>query len=79
MPPQGVRLFDESQIQSFERGFSEGWAAARAADVLDVLEARGLTVTAAQRDRILGTKERETLTGWLRRAAIVGSADALFE
>jgi hypothetical protein len=79
MHPQGVRFFDESQQESFERGLSEGRAMERAAAVLDVLEARGLTVTAAQRERILGTKELETLTGWFRRAAIVGSADALFE
>lgn len=75
MDPQGVRFFDESQKQSFDRGR----AADRAAAVLDVLEARGLSVTAAQRERILGTKELETLTGWLRRAATVASADALFE
>jgi hypothetical protein len=75
MDPQGVRFFDESQKQSFDRGRT----ADRAAAVLDVLEARGLAVTAAQRERILGTKELETLTGWLRRAATVASADALFE
>lgn len=75
MDPQGVRFFDESQKQSFDRGR----AADRAAAVLDVLEARGLAVTSAQRERVLGTKELETLTGWLRRAATVASADALFE
>jgi hypothetical protein len=79
MDPQGVRLFDESQKQSFEQGRSEGRTADRAAAVLDVLEARGLAVTAAQRERILGTKELETLTRWLRRAATVATADALFE
>jgi hypothetical protein len=79
MHPQGVRFFDESQQQSFERGLSQGRAVDRAADVLDVLDARGLTVTAAQRERILGTKELDTLTAWLRRAAIVGSADAQLE
>jgi hypothetical protein len=75
MLPQGAQFFDESQQQSFERGR----ATEKAAAVLDVLEARGLAVTAAQRERILGTKELETLTHWVRRAATVGSADALFE
>jgi len=75
MLPQGAQFFDESQKQSFDRGR----AAEKAAAVLDVLEARGLAVTAAQRERILGTKELETLTHWVRRAATVASADALFE
>jgi hypothetical protein len=75
MDPQGVRFFDESQKQSFDRGR----AAEKAADVLEFLEARGLTVTAAQRERILGTKDLETLTHWVRRAATVASVDALFE
>jgi hypothetical protein len=75
MDPQGVRFFDESQKQSFDRGR----AAEKAADVLAVLEARGLTVSDAQRERILGTKELDTLARWLGRAATVASADALFE
>lgn len=79
MDPQGVRLFDESRKQSFEQGRSEGRAAEKAADVLAVLDARGLTVTDAQRERILACKDIETLTGWLRRAATVDATDALFE
>lgn len=79
MHPQGVRFFDESQKQSFEKGHSEGRAADRAAAVLDVLEARGVAVTAAQRERILGCKDLEILTRWLRRAATIAAADALFE
>lgn len=79
MDPQGVRLFDESQKQSFEQGRSEGRAAEKAADVLAVLDARGLTVTDAQRERILGCADLETLAGWLRRAATVSATDALFE
>jgi hypothetical protein len=74
MLPQSVQFFDESQQQSFERGRS----AERAAAVLDVLEARGLEVTATQRERILDTTELETLTHWLRRAVTTTSVDALF-
>jgi hypothetical protein len=75
MAPHGVRFFDESQRQSFDRGR----ATEKAADVIEFLEARGLVVSAAQRERILGTKDLETLTHWVRRAATVASADALFE
>jgi hypothetical protein len=75
MDPQGVRFFDESQKQSFDRGR----AAEKAAAVLDVLDARGLAASPAQRERILGTKDLETLTRWVRRAATVATVDALFE
>lgn len=75
MLPQGAQLFDESQKQSFDRGR----AAEKAAAVLEFLEARGLSVSADQRERILATKDIETLTRWVRRAATVASADSLFE
>jgi hypothetical protein len=75
MHPQGVRFFDESQKQSFDRGR----ATEKAAAVLDVLDARSLAVTDAQRERILGCKDLETLTRWHRRAVTVSSTDALFE
>jgi hypothetical protein len=75
MLPQGAQFFDESQKQSFDRGR----AAEKAAAVLEFLEARGLAVSAAQRERILGTKELDMLTRWVRRAATVTSTEALFE
>jgi hypothetical protein len=83
MLPQGAQFFDESQRQSFERGRTEGRtegrAAEKAADILEFLEARGLSVSAAQRERVLGTKDIETLTHWVRRAATVALTEALFE
>jgi hypothetical protein len=75
MDSQGARFFDESQRESFDRGRTSE----KAADVLDVLEARGLVVSDAQRELILGTKDLETLARWLRRAATVEMTDALFE
>jgi hypothetical protein len=75
MHPQGAQFFDESQRESFDRGR----AAEKAAAVLDVLDARGLTITDAERERILGCKDLETLTRWHRRAVTVASTAALFE
>jgi hypothetical protein len=75
MRPQGAEFFDESQRQSFDRGR----ATEKAAAGLEFLEARGVAVSADQRERILGTKELEVLTRWVRRAATIASADALFE
>jgi hypothetical protein len=74
MLPQGAQFFDESQKQSFDRGR----AAEKAADVLDVLDARGLVVTSDQRERILGCTDLEMLKSWLRRAATIAAADSLF-
>ncbi len=74
MLPQGAQFFDESLQQSFNKGRTEGKSTA----VLAVLEARGLAVSDAQRERILGTFDLETLDHWVRRAVTVDSADALF-
>jgi hypothetical protein len=75
MLPPGYQFQSEIVRKSIEQGRT----ADRAAAVLDVLETRDLPITDAQRERILGTKELETLTRWLRRAVTVASADALFE
>lgn len=79
MLPQGYQFQSETIRKSIEQGRVEGRAAEKAAAVLDVLDARGLAVTDAQRERILGTKDLETLTLWVRRAATVATVDALFE
>jgi len=74
MHPQGAQFFDESQRQSFERGR----AAEKAADVLDVLDARGIAVGTEDRSRILECTDLELLGKWVRRAATVTNADELF-
>ena len=79
MHPQGEKFLSDSQRHSFEKGRAEGRAAEKAADVLAVLEARGLAVTDAQRQRIIDCSELDTLNSWLRRAVTVTSADNLFE
>jgi hypothetical protein len=79
MDSHGQRFFDESQRQSFARGEARGRAAEKAADVLDVLDARGLDITDAQRQRVLGCSDLQALARWLRRAVTVSSTDALFE
>jgi hypothetical protein len=75
MHPQGPRFFDESQIQSFNRGRATSTSAA----VLAVLDARGLAVSDAQREHITATTDLLTLDRWVRRAATAASVDELFE
>jgi hypothetical protein len=46
--------------------------------MLAVLEARGIPLSAAVRERIQTAKRLAGVQGWLRRAALVQSADELF-
>ena len=82
MHPQTEKLMSSWQRGSFEKGRAEGQAEglahSKAADVLDVLDARGLPVTPEQRERILGCSDLELLKTWLRRAATAAAIDALF-
>jgi hypothetical protein len=70
-----MQFFDDEMQQSFEKGMDAGTAA----DVLEILEARGLAVSGAARERMLGCTDLAALSRWIRLAATVGSIDALFE
>jgi hypothetical protein len=61
------------------KGVILGQAKARAEDVLAVLEARGVSLSSEQRERILGCADLELLARWVRKAATVSSGDELFE
>jgi len=50
-----------------------------AASVLDVLEACGLSVSDEVRQRVQSTTDLEQLRRWIRRAAVITSADELFD
>jgi len=70
----------EKLISSWQRGpFEKARAAEKATDVIAFLEARGLAVSDAQRQRIVETTDLETLSRWVRRAATITATDALFE
>ena len=47
--------------------------------MLTVLASRGITISEAQRDRVLAAREDKVLDEWLRRAATVYTTEALFE
>jgi hypothetical protein len=74
MLPEGYEFQSKTARESFQKGTAEGHAAA----VVTVLEARGLTITDDQRERITATTDLELLKVWLRRAVTVASADELF-
>jgi hypothetical protein len=64
-----------AEAQGRARGLAEGEARARALDIVAILETRGLTVTEAQRQQILGCTDLDQLDRWLRRAVLAVSAD----
>jgi len=61
-----------------ERGEAKGKAEGKAEALLDVLAARGLAVSDAQRQRALACTDLDTLARWLRRAATASSCDEVF-
>jgi hypothetical protein len=61
------------------QGRAEGLAEATARDVLTVLQARGLEVPDAVRERILSQKDPERLQRWLEKAAVAASVDAVLD
>lgn len=67
-------LSETAQGPSFKKGPLEG----QAAGVLEVLDARGLPVDTATRERVQACQDPEQLRQWLRRAAVVSSAEELF-
>ena len=58
----------------FGDGKAEGKAEGKAQDVLAVLEARGIPVSAAVRKRVLGCADVAQLDVWVRRAAVAPTA-----
>ena len=66
-----------AMFKSWEEGKAEARAEARtetrAEAVLDVLDARGITVPDAARERILAQKDLEQLQRWLKKAVLASS------
>jgi hypothetical protein len=59
---------------------ARGRAAGKAEDIVQVLEARGIAVSAAEREEILRCRDLARLDRWLRRAALASStAEVLAE
>jgi len=64
--------------QGKAEGKTEGKAEGKADALLELLEARGLIVSEAQRQRITSCRDLAQLSAWLRRALTASSASELF-
>ncbi|HEX2550975.1 MAG TPA: hypothetical protein VHK64_05220 [Nocardioidaceae bacterium] len=68
---QGEPAIQELKAEAEARGEARGVARS----ILKILDARGVTVSLAQREEILGCTDLERLDRWLLRAGVVTSAD----
>ena len=69
---------EEGLMLGFQQGEERGKAEEAARVLMAVLEARGLSVSSTQRKQIKSCTELFTLEQWVRRAAIVSSAEQVF-
>ncbi|HSK80171.1 MAG TPA: hypothetical protein VLQ45_27200 [Thermoanaerobaculia bacterium] len=69
----------EGWVEGRAEGRVEGRAEGTAQAVLTVLQARGITVPDAVRERILAQTDPERLKRWLERAAVAKSVDSVFD
>lgn len=65
--------------RGFEQGFAEAKARTMADSVMVVLDARGMRVSAVDRQRIGSCRDIGQLVVWLERAATVDGAEELFD
>jgi predicted transposase YdaD len=69
----------EGRTEGRAEGRTEGRAEGEARSLLTVLDARGLVVSAEQKERITTCTDLELLGRWLRKAVTARSAEELFE
>jgi predicted transposase YdaD len=73
-----VAQIEQGHQQGHEEGRKEGRHEGELAALLEVLDARGLKVSAAVRKQILACTDPAQLKHWLRKAATAESAQELF-
>ncbi|MES1173250.1 MAG: hypothetical protein ABUL62_02895 [Myxococcales bacterium] len=79
MLPEEEKIVERFIAERQARYVAKVRATEKSADVIAVLEARGLAVSEAQKQRIVETADLETLSQWVRRAATIAETSALFE
>lgn len=77
------RPFREGRAEGREKGRAEGrekgQVEGRAQAILDVLEARGISVPDGTRERITTSSDLDELGLWVRRAATLDRVEELFD
>jgi hypothetical protein len=76
---EGIMKGYEYQSDFAKKYVAQGRTEEAAHAVLTVLEARGLAVPDAARERILSQKDRERLERWLKKAIVAASVAAVLD
>jgi hypothetical protein len=71
-------LIEEGLTRGVERGIQQGKVEGEADAILRVLDARGLKITAAQREHILACTDLKQLQEWITRAATTATVAGIF-
>jgi hypothetical protein len=71
------QIYDRWERKTLAKGEAKGKAEGKAEAILAVLDARGLTVTAAQRKLVLACASAARLNAWLRAVATTPDVKAL--
>jgi predicted transposase/invertase (TIGR01784 family) len=79
--PAAQRLAEERELGAwnYRRSLELAKREGKSESIIAVLESRGMTVSAEERERILACRDGEQLDRWLRRAVQVATAAELFE
>ncbi|MEU3172609.1 hypothetical protein [Streptomyces sp. NPDC007000] len=67
------------QSQTAQRLRAEGRAEGRAANILLLLDHRGVELSDEERERVMGCSDFDTLDLWFRRAVTASSAAGVFD
>src|SRR5690606_19016826 len=83
MLPQGYQFqgptFNKGKLEGRAEGKAEGQAQGMATSLLEILDARGFSVTDDMRESVQSSTDLDQLRLWIRRAAVIQSADELFD
>jgi hypothetical protein len=71
-------LAEQVREEGIEQGIEQGVEKERAAKVLELLELRGILVSASVRERIEACSDLDLLNTWFRRALCVECSEDLF-
>ena len=74
--PSQLRL--QGREEGREEGRAEGEAAGQAKSIVTILDDRGISMEDADRERILGCADPETLETWLHRSLRISAISELF-
>lgn len=77
--PGSGTLIEETLIKGEAEGRAKGLAEGRAADILRILDRRGIEVSEAARERVTSCTDLEVLGAWLDRSLTASKAEELFE